>query len=103
MTRESIFSDAKQILCVFPPFRVHPRWEKFVAGDEISRLEWSSLSPGRKLLLWKSFGEYTRDNPRSLSYMVRACRAILLEAAPHARVKAVVFEEPNLEARASLG
>jgi hypothetical protein len=68
--REKLNLQGRQrILCVFGPMPIHPRWEIAVAGRPIESCDWASLPALKKALLWKSYGQFCRDNPRSLRYM----------------------------------
>jgi hypothetical protein len=66
--------DAKKILCVYQPLRIHPHWENLIAGAPIHALTFHALPTWKKILLWKSNVIYARTFPRGLDYMLQALR-----------------------------
>ena len=87
---------ARRVLCALAPIQIHPRWETAVAGRPVQDVDWPSLSSFRKLLLWKSYGQYHRSNPRTPRYMSDLALTRLPQIAPEAQFD-VLAPEANRE------
>jgi hypothetical protein len=83
--------DEKRMLCVFAPLSIHPRWETWVAGRPIHACDLTQLPVWKKMLMWKSYGQYYRANPRSLAAMSEIARDYLSKNAAGVRADALVL------------
>lgn len=90
--------DDKRLLCVFAPLSIHPRWETFIAGRPIHACDLTAIPTWKKMLMWKSYGQYQRENPRSLEAMVVMARDFLARNRPGTRVDALVLGDSKIPA-----
>ena len=66
--------DIHRVLFVLKPTRIHPAWERKIIGDVVENVDVQTLSAVKKSLLWKSYVQHFRANPRSASYMLALAR-----------------------------
>ncbi len=59
----------ERVLCIYQLTLIHPRWEMLVAGDLVNHIQIRKQPLIRQALLWKSYVQYSRANPRDAEYM----------------------------------
>ncbi len=74
------------ILVILKPTRIHPRWERLVAGAPAGEVDVHSLSRIRQVCMWKSHMQHVRANPRSTEYMIRLAVERLVVELPGAGI-----------------
>ncbi len=76
----------ERVLCVLQPTRIHPGWERRIAGKPVGQFDFRRLGRLQQALLWKSQMQYLRAAPRGTTYMLSLALDLLSKQAPGAQI-----------------
>jgi hypothetical protein len=96
------YPEMYRVLCILQPVKIHPVWEKMIAGKPINELNFSILTRFQKILLLKSRRQLLSANPRSVSYMLTLVHEFIKEHAPSASIDLLIYPEFETEIPAFL-
>jgi hypothetical protein len=83
----------QRLLFVFKQTRFHPLWEQRVVGRPVGEFSLQDLSAVQKALVWKSYVQYFRANPRKILYMLKLAFDLVGHDAPNAEVDLLLDEQ----------
>lgn len=93
MATELTLEPAARVLLVLAPTRIHPAFERAVAGKPAGESDVHRLSKPRQLLMWKSHTQFLKANPRPTEYMLKLAYDFLEANAPAAQVDLLIDSE----------
>jgi hypothetical protein len=85
----------RRLLFVLKQTRFHPRWEKRIIGRPVGEFTLQDLTTLQKALVWMSYVQHFRANPRSVLYMLKLAYDLASEKMPDAETDLLVDPETD--------
>jgi hypothetical protein len=85
----------RRLLFVVKKTHFHPRWEKWIVGRPVGEFMQQDLTTVQKAMVWKSYVQHFRANPRSILYMLKLAYDLVNEAASDIRVDLLTDKETS--------